>query len=90
MNSRGGGSRELHETPLEPRQECHTEKTVRECHNQKKLSATVKQMIFPLKAVFTYVLKAQQLYARRKLMKTLSSLSFLTIKGCKERKYEKA
>ena len=31
----GGGSREFHETHLEPRQKCHTKNTVRECHSQK-------------------------------------------------------
>ena len=38
----GGGSRERHETPLEPPQECHT-KNCQGMPRSKELSATAKQ-----------------------------------------------
>ena len=51
----GGGSRELHATPLEPRQECHTKalsgraaikRTVSDCQTE-VLSGTVKIKLLP-------------------------------------------
>ena len=35
MGGGGGGSREFHETHLEPQQKWYTKNTVRECHSQK-------------------------------------------------------
>ena len=40
----GGGSRELHEAPLESRQECHT-KILSGCHNQKNCQRLPKRGI---------------------------------------------
>ena len=56
MNPGGGGSRELHETPLESRQECHTKilsgsatikRTVSDCQTE-VLPGSVETKLLPV------------------------------------------